>query len=90
MKFHGSMKERILELAEQADEYTDNKIQQQGEYHPDWHDIRDQKFAELIVRECLALADNIREGCEVDGEAEQAIGADWVGLAIARHFGVEE
>jgi hypothetical protein len=47
-------------------------------------------FAELIVRECLALADNIREGCEVDGEAEQALGADWVGLAIARHFGVEE
>jgi predicted nucleic-acid-binding Zn-ribbon protein len=46
------MNERILELAEQADEYTDNKIQMPGEYHPDWHDIRDQKFAELIVKEC--------------------------------------
>jgi hypothetical protein len=46
------MNKRIKLLAEQADEYTDNKIQQQGEYHPDWHDIRDQKFAELIVKEC--------------------------------------
>ncbi len=49
-----------------------------------------EKFAQLIVRECLALADNIREGCEVDGKYELALGADWVGLAIARHFGVEE
>ena len=47
------MNTRIQHLAEQADEYTDNKIQMQGEYHPDWHDIRDQKFAELIVRECM-------------------------------------
>jgi hypothetical protein len=49
------MNKRIQELAEQADEYTDNKIQQPGEYHPDWHDIRDQKFAELIAKECIEL-----------------------------------
>jgi hypothetical protein len=49
------MNERIQQLAEQADEYTDNKIQQPGEYHPDWHDIRDQKFTELIVKECIEL-----------------------------------
>jgi len=55
-----------------------------------YDDFQYEKFAELIVRECLAQADNIREGCEVDGKAEQALGADWVGLAIARHFGVEE
>jgi hypothetical protein len=24
-----------------------------GEYHPDWHDVRDEKFAESIVRECM-------------------------------------
>ncbi len=48
-----------------------------------------RKFAELIVRECLTLADTIRDGCEADGEDEQALGAEWVGLAIARHFGVE-
>jgi len=60
------MNERIKLLAEQADEYTDNKIQNQGEYHPDWHDIRDQKFAELIIQECLniceEMGDNGKDG----------------------------
>ena len=49
-----------------------------------------EKFAELIVKECLAQADKMRDGFEADGEAEQALGADWVALAIARHFGVEQ
>ena len=49
------MNERIKELAEQADDFTDNEIQMQGEYHPDWHDIRDQKFAQLIVKECVNI-----------------------------------
>ena len=52
------MNERIRQLAELADEYTDNKIQMPGEYHPDWHDVRDEKFAELIVQECC---EQIRE-----------------------------
>ena len=49
------MNERIRELAEQADEYTDTKLQTPGEYHPDWHDVRDQKFAALIVKECMGI-----------------------------------
>jgi hypothetical protein len=49
-----------------------------------------EKFAELIVRECLEQIDKIRDGCEDDGEDQQALGADWAGLAVARHFGVEE
>lgn len=48
------------------------------------------KFAQLIVRECLYQADEIRDDLESDGEDQQALGADWAGLAIARHFGVEE
>ena len=47
------MNERIRQLAELADEYTDNKIQMPGEYHPDWHDVRDEKFAELMVQDCI-------------------------------------
>ena len=47
-------------------------------------------FAELIVRECLSQVDKIRDGLEADSEDQQALGADWAGLAIARHFGVEE
>ena len=75
------MNERIKELVEKSyiyDKQNDSSF------------FNKEKFAELIVRKCLALADNISEGCEVDGEAEQALGADWVGLAIARHFGVKE
>jgi hypothetical protein len=48
-----------------------------------------EKFAELIVKECLEQIDKIRDGLEEDNEAEQALGADWAGLAVARHFGVE-
>ena len=78
------MNERIKLLIEQATTYID-PIANDGVC---W-DFDREKFAQLIVRECLAQADNIREGCEVDGEDKQALGADWVGLAIARHFGVE-
>ena len=55
----------------------------------DWDNVPLSKFAQLIVQECLAQADKIRDGCEVDDESQQALGADWAGLAIARHFGVE-
>lgn len=48
-----------------------------------------EKFAELIVLECLTLSDNFRDSCDEDDEPQQALGAEWVGLAIARHFGVE-
>jgi hypothetical protein len=50
---------------------------------------RMEMLAELIVRECLTLADSIRDECDEDGEKQQALGAAWVGLAIARHFGIE-
>ena len=75
------MNERIKELAEQADEYADNKIQMPGEYHPDWHDTRDEKFAELIVRECVEICDNTIS--DLDG---------WYAACkqIKQHFGVEE
>jgi hypothetical protein len=49
-----------------------------------------EKFAELIVKECLEQIDKIRDGCEADNEDQQALGADWAGLAVSRHFGVEE
>jgi len=41
------------------------------------------------VKECLSQVDKIRDGLEADSEDQQALGADWAGLAIARHFGVE-
>ena len=80
------MNERIRELAEQAERYADDNFR--GE--PTWSEAYESKFAELIVLECLNQIDKIRDGCEKDNEHEQALGADWSGLAVARHFGVEE
>ncbi len=73
------MNERIRELEAQCWE--------ERKYGPAWFDSK--KFAELIVRECLAQSDKMRDSLEQDGENEQALGADWAGLAIAKHFGVE-
>jgi hypothetical protein len=73
------MNKRIKELAEQAE------TKEIGYYFFDR-----EKFAELIVRECLAQADALRDALESEGEDQQSLGAAWVGLAIARHFGVKE
>ena len=75
------MNQQIQALAEQATECYSNGQERTFDK---------EKFAQLIGRECLALADNIRDDCDADGSKEQALGAAWVGLAIARHFGVEE
>jgi hypothetical protein len=60
------MNERIQELAEQAGDYvnevytppvrskTPGKIWEDG--HIDWHTQFNQKFAELIVKECAGIA----------------------------------
>ena len=59
------MNERIKQLALQAGEHansvyvppirskTPGKIWEDG--HVDWHDIYNQKFAELIVQECVDI-----------------------------------
>jgi hypothetical protein len=50
-----------------------------GEFHPDWHDIRDEKFATLIVLECAKLIeDNI--------DPQNA----WITTGyVKQHFGIE-
>lgn len=51
---------RIYELAKEADEYADATLSP-GEFHPDWHDVRDEKFAKLIVQECIENIHDINE-----------------------------
>ena len=72
------MNERIKQMAEQADNFADDKIQMPGEYHPDWHDIRDAKFAELVINESI----KVMMANDYHGE--------WLGEKIKEHFGVEE
>ena len=81
------MNHRILELAEHCDFYVGNEHSDAS--HEEQQRLFLEKFAQLIVQECLTQVDKIRDAFEADGEDEQALGADWVGLAIAKHFGVE-
>jgi hypothetical protein len=82
------MNERIKALAEQAGDYvnetytgpvrskTPGKIWEDG--HIGWHEQFNQKFAELIVRECADIATiNQYQPCTA-------------GTYVLRHFGVEE
>jgi hypothetical protein len=79
------MNERIHELAKQAGDYvnevytppvrskTPGKIWEDG--HVDWYTQFNEKFAELIVRECAQKLEN-------DGMVE-------VAMEIKQHFEVE-
>ena len=45
------IKEIALRIGEEADEYADALLQSKGEYHPDWHTVRDEYFAEALIAE---------------------------------------
>lgn len=78
------MNERIKELADLADKLADDTLQMVGEFHPNWHEVRDQKFAELIVKECAKVC---RDQPDIfAGKLER----DNCAIAIEDHFGVEE
>ena len=47
-----------------------------------------EKFAELIVRECLAQVARVDDMLE--DEPAQTAAVAWVASSIAQHFGVEE
>jgi hypothetical protein len=80
------MNERIKELAEQAfDKANDGTLS----------DIKIpkmfiEKFAELIVRECLAIARHREDELEDAGLLKESNAAGIVAYRIARQFGVKE
>ena len=72
------MNERIRQLAEQARQYAESKMHLTGVKDSAAYD---EKFAELIVRECWTT---ISPFIEDDELAEDAL------AEIKEHFGVEE
>jgi len=76
------MNERITELKEQAKEVSHWL---DGGYTP-VYDTNLEKFAELIVGECLTQVDKVNVMLD---DPKEKLGASWVGLAIAKHFGLE-
>ena len=82
------MNERIKELALQAMTYVThnpkaNKLNS--------GDMFDEKFAELIVRECARLCEHESNDDEYDQyDMGQSVKAESIKTAIKKHFGVEE
>ena len=69
------MNERIKQLAREAGFYANPDVE------------KFEKFAQLIVQDCLAQVDKVDTMLDDDKEKT---GVAWVGLTIARHFGVEK
>jgi len=92
------MNERIKQLSKQAGDYvnetytgpvrskTPGKIWEDG--HIGWHTQFNQKFAELIVRECMACSTWV--GKINTNSVEPVHTAHAINQRIKQHFGVEE
>jgi hypothetical protein len=52
--------DEIIEMADKADAEADNVLNMKGEYHPNWHQVRDEIFAKLVAAKerevCTAAA----------------------------------
>ena len=81
------MNERIRDLKEQALIWAIETLDPDALNDNEWGVAIDEKFAELIVRECLVQVDKVDTMLDDDKEKT---GVAWVGLAIAKHFGVAE
>ncbi len=90
------MNERIRELAEQAQQYAEYTTPQGLEWLPAFQ----EKFAELIVRECMAMcvnvsADYLKHRKAADDFRDKNIYAegeavcDILRYKMKKHFGVE-
>lgn len=87
------MNERIRELAEQARKYVADAIEL-GFLQDQVDDIRDEKFAELIVRECIDKIETYR--IPVGNSSAGELACEWTYDAlkeirddIKETFGVE-
>jgi hypothetical protein len=74
------MNERIQELAEQARQYADeNRPGSFVKYDPEWFAFYNKKFAELIIKECIAMS---------TGQNQYKLGFQ-LAKDFSNHFGVK-
>ena len=76
------MNERIQELKKQASAYASTKSKEAEE----WRWIYEEKFAELIVRECVDIASQE----DFDVMMKEGYPCSQTAKKIREHFGVEE
>ena len=88
------MNQRIFELVDKAisdvdyirdDDFTNEELSKM--YIPDCFA---EKFAELIVRECLILVNERQQRAPSDDDGYFKTALDMVSTDIEQHFGVEE
>jgi len=85
------MNERIRELKHQASVWCDENIPEQfSEETNDYGSAWEEKFAELIVRECVGVADDYVKGCLCEEHKNIKRPQSAIGRKIKEHFGVEE
>jgi len=53
-------RDEIIEMADEANAEADNVLNMKGEYHPNWHQVRDEIFAKLVEGRTAAKE---REAC---------------------------
>jgi hypothetical protein len=53
--------DEIMEMADKADAEADKVLNMKGEFHPNWHEVRDEIFAKLV-------AEREREACALIGD----------------------
>lgn len=83
------MNERIKELFNIATEYTES--QDTGNISQvKLNNICAESFAELIVRECVGVADDYVKDCTCDEHKNCKHPRSAIGRKIQEHFGVEE
>ena len=73
------MSERIKELVQQTDAWCDQNYAGDKFYDVRW----EEKFAELIVRECANI-------CFSEAQGHNMAFGEHCGVVIKEHFGVEE
>ena len=77
------MNERLIELYDQATILEGNGDYVAGELDP-------EKFAELIVKECVEIADKSNQGSKSSNEGTEFYYNADIGDKIKEHVGVEE
>ena len=87
------MNERIIELAAHAKAYANQCTKDiDGDVSWHWMEYYTEKFAELIVQECVSVINTEAGEREDDDEYERAwkMGTEFAVYQIKQHFGVEE
>ena len=80
------MNERIKQLAEQAQQYAEYVTPQGFE----WFDTFKEKFAELLIRECMTEVLKESKWYWDKDEFESANAVQNAARRVKEHFGVEE